>query len=214
LTNQISANPPSNVVFDLGGVMAEISHTWEDAALCAGVTCSNLRSHSTKLTALDAFEPYQAGQISLDEYLGRLAEFAGCSPEDALRVHNGILVEEYPGIRQLVDDLHQKGVRTGCLSNTNPPHWDVLALNGQYPAIHSLEMKMASHLAGVNKPSPEIFELYTTTFGIEPNSIAFFDDYQANVDGALACGWQARWIDASKDTPTQLREHLVALGVI
>jgi len=205
--------PPSVIVFDLGGVVAEISHTWEDAATCAGVTCSNLRSHSTKLSSLEAFEEFQSGKITLNEYLANLAEFAGCTPDNALRVHNGILVTEYPGVSELVGEIKSLGLATGCLSNTNEPHWEMLALSGQYPTIKSLDMKMASHLVGLSKPSPAIFELYCETFELDPETIAFFDDYAVNVEAAQSCGWNARQIDPSKDTPTQMRAYLKDLGV-
>ena len=194
--------------------MAEISHTWEDAARCAGVACKNLGDGNTRLSTFPGFDQYQAGRISLAEYLNELAEYVGCDPKDALTVHNGILVEEYPGIADLVKEIHELKLGTGCLSNTNEPHWEVLALNGQYPSIHSLDMKMASHLVGINKPSHEIFQTYSSTFGLAPESIVFFDDYLVNVEGALACGWNARWIDSTLDTPTQMREHLRDLGVI
>ena len=51
---------PTNIVFDLGGVMAEISHTWEEAARCAGVACMNLGDGSTRLNAFPGFDQYQA----------------------------------------------------------------------------------------------------------------------------------------------------------
>ena len=194
--------------------MAEISHSWEEAAKVGGVVCSKLSTGNTKLASFHAFDQYQAAEISLDEYLAHLAEFVGCDPKDALKVHNGILVVEYPGVKELVDELHNLGYRTGCLSNTNEPHWEVLALNGQYPAIHSLEMKMASHLVGINKPSRAIFERYCEEFHLEPSDIAFFDDGPLNVEAASECGWNARRIDPSLDTPKQMREYLFELGVI
>ncbi len=163
---------PHVIVFDLGGVMAEISHTWEDAAKCAKVHCTNLTDGATKLTAIPAFDEYQADLISLDEYLSRLGEFVGCSAADALSLHNGILVMEYPGVMSLVDELRAK-----CAAVTErgafptPMHLtgEYLALNGHYPAIHSLEMKMASHLVGLNKPSTAIFERYCAEFGLQPS---------------------------------------------
>jgi FMN phosphatase YigB (HAD superfamily) len=213
LNQRTPMTPPDAVVFDLGGVMAEICHTWQDAARSAQVHCSKLSGEATALTSFPAFDLYQSGDISIDEYLAELSENVGCKPDDALKLHNGILVTEYPGILELVKELQNQGIRTGCLSNTNPPHWEVLALNGQYPAIHSLEMKMASHLAGLNKPDPAIYRKYCSQFGVEPSSIAFFDDNRPNVDGAASCGWNSRWIDSSKDTPTQLRTYLRELGV-
>ncbi len=191
--------------------MAEISHSWEDAANVAGVACKNLSDGHTRLNALDVFDTYQAAGISLEEYLVRLAEFVGCEPECALSVHNGILVTEYPGVKELIQELLNAGYRTGCLSNTNQPHWEVFI--GQYPTVHLLQMRMASHLVGINKPSPEIFKLYCEQFNLEPAEIAYFDDYQINVDAANECGWNAFRIDPSQDTPTQMREYLAGLGV-
>ena len=213
MTKASQPSTPIAVVFDLGGVMAEICHTWEDAAECAGVRCSRLTGGPTKLTELPELDKYQAGEISLDEYLYELSQFVGCTFDEALKVHNGILVAEYPGMGELVDELRTRGLRTGCLSNTNPPHWDVLALNGQYPAIVSLDMKMASHLVGINKPDPRIYALFCETFCLRPEAIAFFDDGHENVDSAARCGWKAAWIDPSKDTPAQVRTHLLRLGV-
>jgi len=194
--------------------MAEISHSWEEAASVAGVQCSKLGGGNTKLASFHAFDQYQAAEVSLDEYLDHLAEFVGCPREDALKVHNGILVVEYPGVKEMVDEIQAKGHRTGCLSNTNQPHWEVLALNGQYPAIHSLGMKMASHLVGINKPDPAIFNKYCEVFELSPEEIIFFDDGVMNVESAAACGWTARRIDPSQDTPTQMRKVLSDLGVI
>ncbi len=214
MTLEQNSNSPYTIVFDLGGVLAEISHSWEEAAKVAGISCSNLSDGFTKLASLPAFDQYQAAEITLEEYLSSLGKYLGCTPTDALKVHNGILVVEYPGVAELIRKLAEKGFKMGCLSNTNEPHWEVLALNGQYPSIHSLEMKMASHLVGINKPSPEIFERYSEVFGLNPKRIIYFDDGVLNVEGAVACGWNARHIDPSLDTPKQMREYLCELGVI
>ena len=209
-----SNQTPYAVVFDLGGVLLNISHTWQDAAQTAGVTCRNLPAEPTPLATLKLLELYQTGQLPAEEYLPALADFAGCDLEDAKDLHNGILVDEYPGALELVEELQARGVQTGCLSNTSALHWELLAGTGPYPGIQKLEWKMASHLAGLHKPDPKIYELYCATYGREPGSLIFFDDFPQNVNAALACGWQAFWIDSTKDTSTQLREHLGRLGVI
>ena len=216
LNQRTPVTPPRAVVFVLGGVMAEICHTWQDAAQSAQVNCSKLGGYATALTSFPAFDLYQSGDISIDGYLADLSEYVGCDPADALKLHNGILVTEYPGILELVKELQTKGIRTGCLSNTNPPHWEVLALNGQYPAIHSLEMKMKlPHLAGLNKPDPAIYQKYfRSQFGVEASSIAFLRRQPSK------CGWGSVLrmefpVDrlSPKDTPTQLRTYLRELGV-
>lgn len=194
--------------------MIAICHTWQDAARCATVDCKNLPEHGTPLPAFDLFDEYQTGSVPLNEYLQDLAAFAGCSKEDALRLHNGILVGEFAGMLDLVHELRSNRIRTGCLSNTNKPHWEVLTSPELYPAIDALDMKMASHLVGINKPAPKIYHLFCVQFGLLPERIAFFDDNMENVVAAAACGWHARHINPSLDTPTQLRTHLTELGVI
>jgi len=205
---------PEIVVFDLGGVLARICHTWEDVVQGAGVPHGLDLAGRTPLSAFPDFDPYQAGQTKLDTYLDRLANFVGCDREHALRVHNGILVEPYPGSEALIAEIESAGVRTGCLSNTNVPHWEDLALNGRFPAIHRLQSKMASHLVGLNKPDPAIFRLYAETFGVAPERIVFFDDHPLNVRAALGERWRAFRIDPSGDTVAQMRAHLAETGVL
>src|SRR5476651_956412 len=103
LNQRTPVTPPNAVVFDLGGVIAEICHTWQDAARSAQVQCTNLTREATALTSFPSLDLYQSGDISIDAYLSELSEYAGCSADDALKLHNGILVAEYPGILELVE---------------------------------------------------------------------------------------------------------------
>jgi glucose-1-phosphatase len=205
---------PNVVVFDLGGVLARICYTWEEAAESAAVPHGLAPNGRTALVDLPAFDAYQAGIISFEKYLRQLALFIGCSEEDALHVHNGIIVEEFPTVAQLVREVEATGARTGCLSNTNAAHWVHLAQNGQYPTIQRLQMKMASHLVGLNKPDPAIYQTYCRTFELQPEQIAFFDDHPLNVQEAVNQGWHASLINPLEDTAVQMRAHLARIGVL
>jgi FMN phosphatase YigB (HAD superfamily) len=171
-------------------------------------------SARTSLVQLPAFNDYQAGKIPFDHYLSELSLFAGCAYADALKIHNGIIVREYDHVGQLVDELRTRGYRLGCLSNTNGPHWMHLVETGAYPTIQSLEMKMASHLVGLNKPDPRIYELFCSTFHLEPAQIVFFDDHAVNVAAANSLGWTANLIRPGDDTADQMRAHLARLGML
>lgn len=202
------------VLFDLGGVLARICHTWEEVAATSRIACSLDPQGATPLTAFPEFDAYQAGTISLSEYLDALARFTGCDPGDALRMHNGILLEPYPGSEELVEEISGAGYLTGCLSNTNEPHWVDLAHNGRFPAIVRLERKMASHLVGLNKPDPAIYRLYAETHGLTPSEIVFFDDNRANVASAVEVGLAAFAVNPNEDPPAQMRGHLTTLGLL
>jgi putative hydrolase of the HAD superfamily len=202
------------VVFDLGGVLARICHTWEEAADVAGAPHDLSPGGPTALGGFSGFDLYQAGKISFDVYLRELAMFIGCSADDAPKVHNSIIVEEYPGVSELVSNLRERSYRLGCLSNTNDAHWQHLAYNGRFPTIESLEMKMASHIIGLNKPDPAIYDAYGAEFGLSPSEIVFFDDHPLNVAAAREAGWLAAKITPGEDTARQMRNHLQEWGLL
>ncbi len=202
------------VVFDLGGVLARICHTWEEAASVAGIPHNPLSEGPTALGGFSAFDLYQAGKISFENYLDDLGIFIGCSTAEALNIHNSIIVEEYPHIRELVEELRAAGFQVGCLSNTNGAHWTHLAMNGRFPVIEGLDLKMASHIAGLNKPDPLIYRAYTAEFGLCPSQIVFFDDHPVNAEAATSEGWLAARIRPGEDTVEQMRFHLREWGLL
>lgn len=207
------ANHFEIVVFDLGGVLAQIWHTWQGAARESEVSTNLDPISEIRLIDFPALDEYQMRSIDLETYLDRLSEWSGCPREDALKLHYGILISEYPGVEEVVKELEGRGVGTGCLSNTNAPHWEVLS-SPAYPAIHRLEHKMASHLVGLNKPDQAIYRCYSETYNVSPERVVFFDDHAGNVAAANEFGFTARKIDPTGNTADQLRGHLADLGIL
>jgi glucose-1-phosphatase len=202
------------VCFDLGGVLVRISQNWQEALDSAGVESPKGRIYTMPLTACEIFDQYQAGALDADAYFAGMAEFfGGISPEDAKKVHNGILIEPYPGTYKLVRDLHKAGYRTGCLSNTNEPHWETMHDGETLPAIASLGVKMASHDVKLQKPDEAIFRAFENASGLTGAQIVYFDDTAVNVDAAKGIGWRAYLIDPKADTTEQMRAALAAEGV-
>lgn len=199
------------VIFDIGGVMVRICHTWQDAAAVTGIETPLLPPEPVSLMDAPGFDAYQAGEIPLEQYTSLLASFLGCTPEQAFLAHQGILKDEYPGIGQLVEELTHAQVVTGCLSNTNAPHWVDLTQHPRFETVHKLQFKMASHEVGLAKPDPRIFELYCQTIGLAPAHITYFDDNRANVESAVSLGWNAHLIDPEGDTVAQMRQVIASL---
>lgn len=199
------------VAFDLGGVLVRVAYTWGEAARQAGIQLSKPDSAHQRLSATPEFEAYQARQIGLQEFLQALRSDLGLADvEEALRLHQGILMDPMPGTHELVQDLEAAGLRTGCLSNTNGAHWTYLRDPGHYPAIARLQVPVASHEVGLAKPDPAIYRKFEEISGCAPDEILFFDDLQENVDAARASGWQAMRVDPAQDTAAQMRGHLRA----
>lgn len=201
------------VCFDLGGVLLQINHEWRGAAQAAGVAFAN--SEAGRLIDFKAIDLYQGGDMSFADYLDQLAGYLGVdSLADAEAVHMAILRNEYPGVPELIAELNEAGLTTGILSNTSGPHWEHMGRAELFPGFNQVKVRVASHEAAVNKPDPAIYEAFMEAAQARPEEIVFFDDYQANIDGAEAMGWKGFRIDSTGDTVAQMRGHLRDLGVL
>lgn len=91
----------------------------------------------------------------------------------------------------LVEDLRRGGVGVALLSNAPPP---IALLARALPWARLFHRLFFSCEEKVSKPDPEIYSRVAEGLRVEPSRLVFFDDRQVNVDGALACGWDAhRW---------------------
>jgi FMN phosphatase YigB (HAD superfamily) len=203
------------VCFDVGGVLARIVRTWGEAADHTGIVIAEAARSVPHATGFEPHLQYQRGEIDESAYLEALRAFLEVgSVEDALRVHNGILLEAYPGTLELVLELQRVGVTTASLSNTNAPHFARMLDPELFPAIVALDFKVASHEVQSEKPNPEIYRILERTIGAQGSEIVFFDDSVKNVEAAGLVGWHAYWIDPAGSPATQVREHLVSEGVL
>jgi len=201
------------VVFDLGGVLVHVAHKWGDALDQAQVAPGRPEAVHDVLEAFDEFLTYQAGVTTDDSYLDALTRFLGIEdPGSAFRVHQSILTQPYAGTSQMVEELHTLGYRTGCLSNTNAPHWAALLDPERYPAIAALQTPAASHLMGLDKPDHRIYRAYEALIGAAPENIAFFDDNAANIAAARELGWKAFLKSPEAETPAAVWHALGGLG--
>ncbi|MEQ1822944.1 MAG: HAD-IA family hydrolase [Fimbriimonadaceae bacterium] len=194
------------VVFDLGGVIVQITLDVAEAAARSGL------SIDAKCTFpdLDFFLCYQRGTLSCQEYLTVLAQQFSLTTAEAQRLHAGILVAEYPGISGMIANLNEAGLKTAVLSNTNELHWQEMK-SGRWSAFDLIQLPLGSHEVNLEKPQVEFYRELEVRLGVNPEEIIFFDDGEKNVLGAKEAGWQAHLIDPAGDTAAQIRIHLGVL---
>jgi FMN phosphatase YigB (HAD superfamily) len=110
------------VCFDLGGVLVDIT-TWAQASRDAGM------KHRVPLAADDVQRELVArldlGAIDFESWAQAMANasLGAYSAEEVKRVHHALSHKEHPGAWALVTELHNLGIATACLSNTNFAHW-------------------------------------------------------------------------------------------
>jgi glucose-1-phosphatase len=208
------------VCFDLGGVLVRICDSWAEACAAAGLAARGepfdpaIEEKRHALTALLVI-----GRITVEEWAAGVSQVLGgaYAPDELTRMHDAISQEEHAGALVLVDELHDAGVETACLSNTNHAHWTRLVhhdgsapLTGdpEYPSVARLKRHYASHLLALAKPDDAIYAEFERRTGLHGPEILFFDDRIENVEGALRRAWRAHRIDPRGDTIAQVRECL------
>lgn len=209
------------ILFDLGGVVVRICRGWEEACQRAGVPIrpnpvDQQRESERKRTV----QAYQTGRMSCDAYWSAIAATTAdvYSPPEIERIHKAWTGEDYPGIEVLIERLNQTpGVRTACLSNTNPSHWAILTCGDDHQpasrAVARLARRLVSHELGRIKPDPRIYAQAEHLLGAHAGDIVFFDDTPENIDAARKRRWNAHLIDPAADTTAQIEHILDELSV-
>ncbi|MFN7020332.1 MAG: HAD family hydrolase [Phycisphaerales bacterium] len=214
---------PSLIVFDLGGVLVRICRGWAEACAAAGLP---VRAESDSFSASGARHEWAArhgrGEISSPDFFARVAESTGglYTPDEVRRIHDAWLIDEYPGVLDLLNDLRSAGLATGVLSNTNHAHWvrltpPGLGGTGEFAAAGMVDHPHASHLLGLLKPGEQIYREFERRVGYDGrgHEILFFDDLEENVAAAQSCGWRSEHIDHTGDTASQMRARLADHGL-
>jgi len=236
-----SARDISWVVFDLGGVIVRIHHSWQHAAAAAGVRGATnsahdlARSHAPNSTSDTApnstphsmFDPtlhraddfrtlvseQQRGMLSHDDFCSGVSQLTSgvLSAQDVERIHTAVIVGAYDGVEQLVLQLNKRGLSTACLSNTNHQHWQLMH---SMAAFNAIQHRHASHLFQLEKPNQAIFRAFESATQARSCDILYFDDLADNIAAATQAGWRAILIDPHSETVPQIRRALATHGVL
>ena len=96
-----------------------------------------------------------------------------------------------PAMVDIVRDLRAKGVALAALSNSEGHLAELLAEIELAPLFDAI---IDSGCVGVAKPDPRIFTLTLEALAVKPAVIVHVgDSWAADVEGALAAGWNAIW---------------------
>ncbi|MHC4416362.1 MAG: HAD-IA family hydrolase [Planctomycetota bacterium] len=201
------------ICFDIGGVVIRLCRTWAQGCAAAGV---DVRDESLWQAAGPARQAllvqHQTGRMDGPTFAEQVSVLVGglYSPAEILGVHRAWLLDEHEGIADLVDRLHEGGLDTAALSNTNHEHWSRM---GEYPAVMRIRHHLPSHRLGLSKPDPSIYHRLERQLGYTPTEILFFDDAEENVRAAREIGWSAELIDPHAAPARQITAALRTYGL-
>lgn len=195
------------ILFDLGNVLLKFSH----ARMCRQI--AELGGISPELLRRELLESplqleFERGRMSEAEFQSRLERFCGCvMPIEDLRIAAADIFEPNPGMREIVEQLRERGLRLVLLSNTCVTHIDFI--RQKYSLLDLFDDVVLSYEVGALKPEDAIFEAAKSRIQCSPAECFYTDDIAPYVDAGRKQGLQAELFA----TPHQLRDQLRARGI-
>lgn len=134
---------------------------------------------------------FDRGTLSEDELVPRLAARTGLAADDVRRI-----VDAVPGELQPLADTVAWIERLSAAGHTlhflsNMPRPLAAHLLRSHAFLGRFKRGVFSSHVQLLKPEPDIFALSAREFDTSPEQLVLLDDMQANVDAAIAMGWQA-----------------------
>jgi putative hydrolase of the HAD superfamily len=198
-----------HVVFDFGGVVFQ----WRPSELLKRTLPHRaVDEAAAQRLVLDFFQNYEGdwgrfdrGTIEVPELAPLIAERLGFELGEVQAVIDAV-PGELEAQRETVDllhRLHDAGHRLYFLSNMPEPY--AVHLESSHAFFSRFTDGVFSSRVKLIKPEPEIFELATKRFGIEPSETVFIDDVAKNVEMARAHGWHAIQFITAKQVEADLK---------
>lgn len=184
----------TNLLFDLGGVIMDI-----DRMECIRAFQAIGMPHPEELLGdygqKGPFLALERGEITPATFRQQLRPYFDRPVTDQAidqafcRFLLGIPVHRLRDLEQ----LRRQGFHTYLLSNTNLLMWQQYILpdftKDGHDINHYFDGIITSFEVRAYKPEPAIFQAAIDRLGIDPAATLFFDDSQANLDGASALGF-------------------------
>lgn len=192
-----------NVVFDIGGVLAE--YRLKEFLFEKGFDGPMIK-RILKASIMSPFwDDFDRGDLTEDE---ALEGFASTDPEikEDLRVAyeniQGMLVPQ-PYAVPWVKALKEQGFGVFYLSN-----YSIKAYNECKDSVEALDYMdggMLSHREHLLKPDPEFFKHFLEHYGLEAGDCYFVDDTPKNVEVACELGFKGIVFDSYENVAPQLK---------
>lgn len=197
----LGASTPSAVVFDWGDVIA-----FSDRAVVVRFVCDSLAVDEVEFETVNLAKrkAMEQGVLETDFWI-QYAKSKGISlpanwAEQYIKtVKKSVGVDEEMVI--LIDELKEKQIRVGLLSNINDRYTHLIRSFGFYELFDPC---LLSYEIGLEKPDPKIYELLLQQLNLPAKEVVFIDDKLENVEAAKAMGIDAIVFESA----AQIREEL------
>lgn len=159
------------------------------------------------LLSREVWFEFERGEIDEAGFVSRFFHDGRQFDSEGLKAAMVAGYDYLPGMRDLLAELHARGVPMHALSNY--PVWYQL-IEAKLELSRYLAWTFVSCKTGVRKPDAEAFEGAARALGAPPAACVFVDDREPNCEGARATGMAA----VRFSTAAELRVELARLGVL
>lgn len=205
-----------NIILDYGNVVFSIDFTRAQQAFTA-LGVPDVEHFYGHLAQDEVFDAFDRGDITAGEFRDRIREVSNrldLTDRQIDDAWNALMIRVREGHHELLKGLHGR-YRLFLLSNNNEIHYqwivdhlrEVYGLDGY---ADFFEKDYYSHLMGMRKPEPAIFQYVLDTHGLVPEETLFVDDSPQHIKAALQLGINAELLTA----PDTLPELLARRGLI
>lgn len=192
-------------VFDVGGVLVQLTGL-PQLIEWTGLTPDELRERWLGMEAVRSFE---SGFLTWEKFAPQvLGELKIPLSVEEFRVEmQGWMNDLFPEVEPILQAVKRRHT-VACLCNMNPVQWP--AVRDQLGIGALFEHQFVSYEIGLVKPDLSIYKHVREKLAVDPQRVVFFDDSQANVEGALKAGWSAHLVRGTQE----LKQKLSTLGLL
>lgn len=101
----------------------------------------------------------------------------------------------YPEVRDVLKRLRESGAATAILSNGSPDMLDAAVQNADMGGL--LDAVISVDAVKTFKTSPQVYQMVTDTFDLQPGEISFQSSNRWDIAGAHKFGFHTVWINRS-----------------
>ena len=194
------------VLFDVGGVILKLADITILGSFNGHIESQPIKDLWSRCEIVRAHE---TGALDAATFAARMVETYAmdCAPEEFLARFCVWPREMFPGVEDMLANLDSR-LQIACLSNTCDIHWRTMVAAADMTRL--FKRQFLSFRWGLMKPDADIYLRAISELGCAPERILFFDDNQANVDGARAVGIDAHLVDG----PDAARKILDRYGLL
>ena len=199
-----------NVVFDIGNVLA--GFVWKDFYESFGFSqeINEKLANATVRSAL--WNELDRGKMTDEELLAGFIANDPSIEKEICTVFENItdMISRYDYAIPWLKDLKGRGYSVYYISNFS--HRAHVQCTAALDFLQEMQGGILSYQERVIKPSPEIYQLFLTRYGLKAKECVFIDDTQVNVEAAQQEGMKGIVFHTLEQAKTDLEQILTADG--